>query len=83
MLGMDLDLEADLSIDSIKRMEIIGELKLKIGFSKGEEQSDDLMEKLAAIKTLNGLVNWISEIESGTDEVLTEAKKNYRRKRRR
>ena len=75
MLGMDLDLEADLSIDSIKRMEIIGELKLKIGFSKGEDQGDDLMEKLAAIKTLNGLVNWISEIESGTDEVLTEAKK--------
>lgn len=75
MLGMDLDLEADLSIDSIKRMEIIGELKLKIGFSQGEDQGDDLMEKLAAIKTLNGLVNWISEIESGTDEVLTEAKK--------
>jgi acyl transferase domain-containing protein/NAD(P)H-dependent flavin oxidoreductase YrpB (nitropropane dioxygenase family)/NAD(P)-dependent dehydrogenase (short-subunit alcohol dehydrogenase family) len=75
MLGMDLDLEADLSIDSIKRMEIIGELKLKIGFNQGEDQGDDLMEKLAAIKTLNGLVNWISEIESGTDEVLTEAKK--------
>ena len=75
MLGMDLDLEADLSIDSIKRMEIIGELKLKIGFSGGQDQGDDLMEKLAAIKTLNGLVNWISEIESGTDDVLTEAKK--------
>jgi len=63
MLGMDLDLEADLSIDSIKRMEIIGELKLKIGFSKGEDAGDDLMERLAAIKTLNGLVNWISEID--------------------
>ncbi|QNK63111.1 SDR family NAD(P)-dependent oxidoreductase [Pedobacter sp. PAMC26386] len=75
MLGMDLDLEADLSIDSIKRMEIIGELKLKIGFNQEQEQGDDLMEKLAAIKTLNGLVTWISEIESGTDEVLTEAKK--------
>jgi acyl transferase domain-containing protein/NAD(P)H-dependent flavin oxidoreductase YrpB (nitropropane dioxygenase family) len=75
MLGMDLDLEADLSIDSIKRMEIIGELKLKIGFSQGQEQGDDIMEKLAAIKTLNGLVNWISEIDSETNEVLTEAKK--------
>lgn len=75
MLGMDLDLEADLSIDSIKRMEIIGELKLKIGFNQEQEQGDDLMEKLAAIKTLNGLVNWISDLESGTDEVLTEAKK--------
>ncbi|MBB6498059.1 type I polyketide synthase [Pedobacter cryoconitis] len=75
MLGMDLDLEADLSIDSIKRMEIIGELKLKIGFSQAQDQQDDLMEKLAAIKTLNGLVNWIADIESETDEVLTEAKK--------
>jgi len=75
MLGMDLDLEADLSIDSIKRMEIIGELKVKIGFSKGEESGDDLMEKLAAIKTLNGLVNWISEIESEGTETVAEAKK--------
>ena len=75
MLGMDLDLEADLSIDSIKRMEIIGELKTKIGFSKGDEAGDDLMEKLAAIKTLNGLLNWIAEIESESLETVLEAKK--------
>ncbi|RQO75115.1 erythronolide synthase [Pedobacter sp. KBW06] len=75
MLGMDLDLEADLSIDSIKRMEIIGELKVKIGFSKGEDTGDDLMEKLAAIKTLNGLVNWISEIETEGLETVTAAQK--------
>ena len=75
MLGMDLDLEADLSIDSIKRMEIIGELKTKIGFSKGEEPADDLMEKLAAIKTLNGLLNWISAIETESLETVLEAKK--------
>ncbi|GAB0156921.1 type I polyketide synthase [Chryseobacterium sp. Alg-005] len=62
MLGLDLDLEADLSIDSIKRMEIIGELKTKIGFGGDVEQADDLMEKLAAIKTLNGLASWINEI---------------------
>ena len=75
MLGMDLDLEADLSIDSIKRMEIIGDLKLKIGFGKAGEQADDIMEKLAAIKTLNGLANWISEIESESAGLVTEAKK--------
>ena len=75
MLGMDLDLEADLSIDSIKRMEIIGELKVKIGFSKAEDTGDDLMEKLAAIKTLNGLVNWISEIETEGLETVTAAQK--------
>ncbi|MBO9672460.1 MAG: SDR family NAD(P)-dependent oxidoreductase [Sphingobacteriaceae bacterium] len=75
MLGMDLDLEADLSIDSIKRMEIIASLKEKIGFGSQSDQADDLMEKLAAIKTLNALVNWIAEVETESSEVLTEAKK--------
>lgn len=56
MLGPDLDLEADLSIDSIKRMEILGELRIKIGLP----QSDEKAEALAGIKTLNGLVSWIS-----------------------
>lgn len=64
MLGMDLDLEADLSIDSIKRMEIIGDLKEKIGFGHSAADSDNLMEHLATIKTLNGLVNWISEVDA-------------------
>lgn len=75
MLGMDLDLEADLSIDSIKRMEIIASLKEKVGFGSQNDQTDDLMEKLAAIKTLNSLVNWISDIETETTEILIEAKK--------
>ncbi|MCS3532936.1 type I polyketide synthase [Chryseobacterium sp. JUb7] len=66
MLGLDLDLEADLSIDSIKRMEIIGDLKTKIGFGGDMEQADDLMEKLAAIKTLNGLASWINEMSGNS-----------------
>jgi malonyl CoA-acyl carrier protein transacylase/NAD(P)-dependent dehydrogenase (short-subunit alcohol dehydrogenase family)/acyl carrier protein len=57
MLGMDLDLEADLSIDSIKRMEILGELRIKIG---GLAQSEEKTEALTGIKTLNGLANWIT-----------------------
>lgn len=62
MLGMDLDLEADLSIDSIKRMEIIGELKTKLGgFQSTDKTEEQLAEQLAAIKTLNGLVKWIME----------------------
>src|SRR5207249_45731 len=32
-LGIDLDLEADLSIDSIKRIEIIGELAQRLGLN--------------------------------------------------
>jgi len=65
MLGLDLDLEADLSIDSIKRMEIISDLKTKIDFGDDMDQADDLMEKLAAIKTLNGLATWIQDISQG------------------
>lgn len=74
MLGLDLDLEADLSIDSIKRMEIIADLKTKIGFGENLEQADDIMEKLAAIKTLRGLAGWISEINSETKEITDTAK---------
>lgn len=75
MLGMDLDLEADLSIDSIKRMEIISELKTKLKLNLSEEGGDDLMEKLAAIKTLNSLLNLISEIQADGFEPITAAKK--------
>nr|WP_315032531.1 SDR family NAD(P)-dependent oxidoreductase [uncultured Chryseobacterium sp.] len=74
MLGLDLDLEADLSIDSIKRMEIIADLKTKIGFGENLEQADDIMEKLAAIKTLRGLAGWISEMNGETSEIPAEAK---------
>ncbi|MEJ5102533.1 SDR family NAD(P)-dependent oxidoreductase [Chryseobacterium sp. MYb328] len=74
MLGLDLDLEADLSIDSIKRMEIIADLKNKIGFGENLEQADDVMEKLAAIKTLRGLASWISEMSGDTSEVKNEVK---------
>lgn len=74
MLGLDLDLEADLSIDSIKRMEIIGDLKTKIGFGQNLEQADDVMEKLAAIKTLRGLAGWISEMNGETNDAAQKVK---------
>ncbi|WP_068944047.1 type I polyketide synthase [Chryseobacterium timonianum] len=74
MLGLDLDLEADLSIDSIKRMEIIADLKNKIGFGENLEQADDVMEKLAAIKTLRGLASWINEMSGDTTETKNEVK---------
>jgi acyl carrier protein len=38
MLGMEMDLEADLSIDSIKRVEIIGTLRSELGtLAKGHQ----------------------------------------------
>ncbi len=75
MLGMDMDLEADLSIDSIKRMEIIGELKNNIdGLIRiYQERGEELVEKLASIKTLNGLIDWLSEALSGAQDSIQKA----------
>src|SRR4029453_8286485 len=61
MLGPDLDVEADLSIDSIKRWEILGELADEIGLSDDGslDQLEDLVEELAARKTLRGIVEFL------------------------
>jgi malonyl CoA-acyl carrier protein transacylase/NAD(P)-dependent dehydrogenase (short-subunit alcohol dehydrogenase family) len=55
MLGPDLDLEADLSIDSIKRVEILGVLTQRIGI-RGDEALQELPEDLVRIKTIRGIV---------------------------
>jgi acyl transferase domain-containing protein/phosphopantetheinyl transferase len=47
MLNLDLDLEADLGIDSIKRVEILGSLQQQIQLAEGVD-----MEALAGRKTL-------------------------------
>lgn len=75
MLGMDMDLEADLSIDSIKRMEIIGELKNNIDglIQIYQERGEELVEKLASIKTLNGLIDWLSEALTGAQDSIQKA----------
>jgi NAD(P)-dependent dehydrogenase (short-subunit alcohol dehydrogenase family) len=61
MLGPDLDVEADLSIDSIKRLEILGELADAIGLGDDGslDQLEDLVEELAARKTLRGIVDFL------------------------
>jgi acyl transferase domain-containing protein/NAD(P)H-dependent flavin oxidoreductase YrpB (nitropropane dioxygenase family)/NAD(P)-dependent dehydrogenase (short-subunit alcohol dehydrogenase family) len=71
MLDADLDLEADLSIDSIKRMEIIGELADRVGMPGMAEGGIDeaVVEELARLKTLRAIVAWIDEnitAENGT-----------------
>lgn len=74
MLGMEMDLEADLSIDSIKRMEIIGDLRTRLGgFQQGAADEDVVMEQLAAIKTLKALLGWITEHSGGQPETTPAA----------
>ncbi|MBO2459394.1 type I polyketide synthase [Actinomadura violacea] len=55
MLEADLDLEADLSIDSIKRTVIIGEVTERVGLTA----PDALIEQLTRITTIGGIVDWL------------------------
>jgi acyl transferase domain-containing protein/NAD(P)H-dependent flavin oxidoreductase YrpB (nitropropane dioxygenase family)/NAD(P)-dependent dehydrogenase (short-subunit alcohol dehydrogenase family) len=57
MLGMDLDLEADLGVDSIKRVEIFGALQTESILSA--EAMDGQIETLSKLKTLQAIVGWI------------------------
>jgi malonyl CoA-acyl carrier protein transacylase len=68
MLDPDLDLEADLSIDSIKRIEIVGELADQVGLpgaDGGGAIDESVVEELAQLKTLRGIVDWIVALGDG------------------
>jgi NAD(P)-dependent dehydrogenase (short-subunit alcohol dehydrogenase family)/acyl carrier protein len=60
MLDLDLDLEADLGIDSIKRVEILGNFQQSVE-EGGAANGNGLMEKLAGAKTLRGIIAQIVE----------------------
>ncbi len=75
MLDLDLDLEADLSIDSIKRLEIVGELLQSLGVAGAQSDSDALMEQLAAQKTLRQMIEWLEQqapAAEGGEQAATE-----------
>jgi acyl transferase domain-containing protein/NAD(P)H-dependent flavin oxidoreductase YrpB (nitropropane dioxygenase family)/NAD(P)-dependent dehydrogenase (short-subunit alcohol dehydrogenase family)/acyl carrier protein len=60
MLGADLDLEADLSIDSIKRTELVGLLTDRLGLAcSGDIVDDSVAEELTRLRTLRSIVDWI------------------------
>lgn len=69
MLGLDMDLEADLGIDSIKRVEILG--ALQDGSISGQSVAGD-METLSKVKSLRGIVDWLVEKMTGADAPSTE-----------
>ncbi|MFE9496350.1 SDR family NAD(P)-dependent oxidoreductase [Streptomyces collinus] len=61
MIEPDLDLEADLSIDSIKRAEIAGELARRLGIADGTEVLDDAeLEELAKARTAAAVTAWLT-----------------------
>ena len=64
MFDLEMDLESDLSIDSIKKMEIIGALGEKINTPTdapdvSEEDKTLLFEQIISIKTFQDVINWL------------------------
>jgi acyl transferase domain-containing protein/NAD(P)-dependent dehydrogenase (short-subunit alcohol dehydrogenase family) len=63
VLKLELDVEADLGIDSIKRVEILGKLRDTLpGLTEGSHS--DAMETLARAKTLGAIVDRVERIVS-------------------
>jgi acyl transferase domain-containing protein/NAD(P)H-dependent flavin oxidoreductase YrpB (nitropropane dioxygenase family)/NAD(P)-dependent dehydrogenase (short-subunit alcohol dehydrogenase family) len=60
MLGVDMDLEADLGVDSIKRVEILGGLAESLG--GGDSLPNLEMEKLTGIRTLRGILDYLTTV---------------------
>jgi acyl transferase domain-containing protein/NAD(P)H-dependent flavin oxidoreductase YrpB (nitropropane dioxygenase family) len=67
MLDLDLDMEADLGIDSIKRVEILGAFQRTCFPSEGQ-LPPETMEHLTGVKTLGGIASWISGLAEAPDE---------------
>ena len=59
MIGLDLSLDADLGIDSIKWVEILGTLQQSY-LKLDETYAQSAMEQLSEIGTLRGVIDWFS-----------------------
>jgi acyl transferase domain-containing protein/NAD(P)H-dependent flavin oxidoreductase YrpB (nitropropane dioxygenase family)/NAD(P)-dependent dehydrogenase (short-subunit alcohol dehydrogenase family) len=59
MLRLDLDLEADLGIDSIKRVEILGTLRDSLPALNGGSESE-MMDQLSRARTLGAIVEHVT-----------------------
>jgi len=61
MLGLDVDLEADLGIDSIKRIEILSEITADLDTDVESMATGLEMEKLTVIRTLRGIIDYLND----------------------
>ncbi|MBX9580794.1 MAG: KR domain-containing protein, partial [Gemmataceae bacterium] len=59
-LSIDLDLEADLGVDSIKRVEVLGALAEGLEAGANGKAPNLEMEKLSVLKTLRGIADYVS-----------------------
>lgn len=73
MLDPTLDLEADLGIDSIKRVEILNSFRKRLPESS-QKSLEGGIEQLAGVKSLQGIIDWIkAELTTGTTTPIQES----------
>lgn len=77
MIEPDLDLEADLSIDSIKRAEIAGELAQRLGIGGATDLQTALedaeLEELAKARTAAAVTDWLAaRLDAAADRTAGE-----------
>jgi NAD(P)-dependent dehydrogenase (short-subunit alcohol dehydrogenase family) len=61
MLDLDAHMEADLGIDSIKRIEVLSQLKDRHNLMAGRDE-ETMFEELTGLKTLNEIVAWYDKL---------------------
>jgi acyl transferase domain-containing protein/NAD(P)H-dependent flavin oxidoreductase YrpB (nitropropane dioxygenase family) len=71
MIEPDLDLEADLSVDSIKRTEIAGELLTRFPLAGAD------VDDLAKLRTTGAIADWFTSKMDGTTELKAIAPKRF------
>ena len=64
LIDPDLDLEADLSIDSIKRAEIAGEMASRLGMLS-LDTAESMFEDLVKARTVRAIADWLGQAVSG------------------
>ncbi|GAA0569619.1 hypothetical protein GCM10010172_62480 [Paractinoplanes ferrugineus] len=63
LIELDLDLEADLSVDSIKRAEVAGEVANRLGLSVDGPEGE--LEELVKARTVRSMVSWLDTRVNG------------------
>ncbi|MDT7713395.1 MAG: hypothetical protein QOG46_2157, partial [Pseudonocardiales bacterium] len=71
LIELDLDLEADLSVDSIKRAEVAGEVANRLGLSVEGDESE--LEELVKARTVRSMVTWLDAKINSVPEVVGAA----------
>jgi hypothetical protein len=75
LIELDLDLEADLSVDSIKRAEIAGEIVTRLGLPVDGTESD--LEDLVRARTVAAMATWLGSRIHGSPAIAAPPSAEY------